>query len=161
MSTETRVNLKISAKVVPIRNRDIRVLREIWGTMEMVRLAEGQIDWQRERLTRITQRYSAMPGGKGGVPAGFEDAFAAISEAEEALAKRIERYCEALRAAEMVLKGIEDAEMRAFVEMKYVFHLSNLSVMTELNMTDYAFKRARAAVEGAQDMAHVRWPKSL
>lgn len=139
-----------------IRNRDIPLLRAVPAAMQAVCLAERQIQWQRERLFRITQNYSSGGGG-GGVPSGYEKAFGEISEAVERHQALCVQYTEQLKAAEKVLNSIPILSMRVLCEMRYVYGVGGQGIMRELSLTDYAYKRARAAIERASSMAAVEW----
>lgn len=142
---------------VVVRNKDIIVLEKVLYVMASVCNAERRRQWQQERMYNITQHYSGMPGSGGGVPVGLDATFAAIAEIDEQHAEKLAEYVEDLNAAEAILNGIQSQTMRTFVEMKYVMDIPNQEIMRELNMTDYAFKQAKKAVEQAEDMAHVDW----
>lgn len=141
---------------VEVRNRDIPLLSEILYIMQMVRQIEERRDWQRDRMTNITQHLSGMPGG-GGLPKGLDDAFALLSEIDEEHEALCKEYVRQLKMAQKILNGIESRTMRTFVVMKYVMDVPDVKIRQELNMTWRGFDRARRAVEEATCMAAVKW----
>lgn len=143
-------------KPVVIRNRDIPLLADVLYIMQEVRLIEQRRDWQRDRMLNITQHITGMPGG-GGNPKGLDDAFALLSELDEAHEQRCKDYVRQMKTAQKILNGIESRSMRAFVTMKYVMNVSDSEIRQELNMTRTGFNRARRCVESADCMAAVKW----
>lgn len=139
-----------------IRNRDIPLLAEVLCVMQDIRMVEERRKWQRDRMTNITPRLTGMPGG-GGMPKGYEEAFAILSELDEDQAKQCVEYGKILKKAQEILNGIQSISMRTFVKMKYVFNSPDVEIRKELNMTRRGFDRARKCVEEAPDMASVRW----
>ena len=49
--------------------------------------------------------------------------------------------------------------MRAFVLLRYVFGEEMAAVKAALNLSDWAARRAREAVEEADSMTGVKWPR--
>ena len=141
---------------VAIRNRDIPLLAEVLCIMQDVCMVEKMREWQRERLTNITPHLTGMPGG-GGLPKGYEEAFALLSELDEDHAKKCREYGEKLRKAQDIINGITNTTMRTFVMMKYMFETPDTEIRKELNMTRRGFDRARKCVEEAPNMAAVKW----
>lgn len=141
---------------VEVRNRDIPLLSEILYIMQMVRQIEERRDWQRDRMTNITQHLTGMPRG-GGLPKGLDSAFALLSELDEEQETQCKEYTRQLRKAQKILNSIESQTMRTFVMMKYVMDVPDVKIRQELNMTWRGFDRARRAVEDAQSMAAVKW----
>lgn len=141
---------------VMIRNRDIPLLADVLPIMQEICQIERRRDWQRDRMTNITQHLSGMPGG-GGVPKGLDEAFALLSELDEEHERRCKEYVRQLRAAQRILNGIESRSMRTFVIMKYVMDVPDTDIRDELNMTRTGFNRARRCVESAECMAAVKW----
>ena len=141
---------------IVVCNRDIPLLSEILYIMQDISQIEKRRDWQRDRMTNITQYLSGMPGG-GGLPKGLDDAFALLSEIDEEHEARCKEYVRQLKMAQKILNGIESRTMRTFVVMKYVMDVPDVKIRQELNMTWRGFDRARRAVEGATCMAAVKW----
>jgi len=139
-----------------IRNRDIPLLCRVPYIMQDVCTTENRREWQRDRMFSITQRLTGMPGG-GSVPKGYEAAFAALEELDDAHRKKVLEYCRELKAAERIVNSIPSPTMRTFVVLFYVTGLTPKQVMTELNMSDWGFRRARKSIEMARDMEHVIW----
>ena len=142
-------------KPVVIRNRDIPLLADVLSIMQEINQIEQRRDWQRDRMTNITQHLTGMPGG--GMPKGFDEAFALLSELDEEHEQRCKEYVRQLKAAQKILNGIESRSMRAFVTMKYVMNVPDTEIRQELNMTRTGFNRARRCVESAECMAAVKW----
>ena len=141
---------------VAVRNKDIPLLTEILYIMQDVCLLEQRRDWQRDRMTSITQHLTGMPGG-GGLPKGLDSAFAILAEIDEEHEAQCKEYARQLRKAQKILNGIESRTMRTFVVMKYVMDVPDVKIRQELNMTWRGFDRARRAVENAPNMAAVKW----
>lgn len=141
---------------VMIRNRDIPLLADVLPIMQEICQIERRRDWQRDRMTNITQHLSGMPGG-GGEPKGLDEAFALLSELDEEHEQRCKEYVRQLRAAQRILNGIESRSMRTFVIMKYIMDVPDTDIRDELNMTRTGFNRARRCVESAECMAAVKW----
>lgn len=141
---------------VAVRNKDIPLLTEILYIMQDVSLLEQRRDWQRDRMTSITQHLTGMPGG-GGLPKGLDSAFAILAEIDEEHEAQCKEYARQLRKAQKILNGIESQTMRTFVVMKYVWDVPDVKIRQELNMTWRGFDRARRAVEDAPNMAAVKW----
>lgn len=142
--------------VIIIRNRDIPLLQRVVSVMQEIRALEERMLWEKGRTQNITQHLSGMPRGGSG-PAGFDAAFAEIAELEEEHRKRVMDYMRELREAERILNAIQSRNMRAFVIMMYVENIPAAKVRCELNMTEWAFRSAKDAVEQARDMESVRW----
>lgn len=145
-----------NVKIVRIRNRDIPALGRLPYAMQAVKMIERRIEWMRERMFKVTQQYSTMPRGKGGA-SGYDKVLAEISEIEERYTAKLEQYLQELKETEALLEGIGSLTMRTFVEMKYVHNAPREEIMRALNLSEYAFRRAKNAIEQATDMAHVRW----
>ena len=139
-----------------VRNRDIAILAQVPYVTQELLMAEGRLEYQRERMFNVTARYGGIGGGRG-APKGLETAVAALEECNERYLALCVRYRDELKAADAVLDGIHSRSMRTFVEMKYMYKKPNRAIMKALGMTDYAFRSARAAIERAVDMAHVKW----
>lgn len=139
-----------------IRNRDILLMSRVFQIMQEVCRLEERIAWQKERAYNVTQRITGMPGGHGGA-GGLDAALAALDELTEQYSEQVQGYMRELRAAEEILNGIQSPSMRTFVTLLYVDNMPQAAVRRELNMTEYAFTRAREAVEQAESMADVEW----
>lgn len=138
-----------------IRNKDIPLLESVLCTMQNMRALQERRQWQEEQLTNITQHLSAMPGG--GARSTLADKFSDLADIETDIEAKLHEYAARLKRAEDILNGIQNENMRTFVMMMYVENLPQRKVMSELNMTEGAFKRAREAVETAESMAGVKW----
>ena len=91
------------------------------------------------------------------MPTGFDTAFAALSQLACEHLDKIKLYERELRAAEQIINSIPDGTMRSFVVMFYVQQLPAADVQRELNMSEYAYRVTRSAIESAQSMAQVKW----
>ena len=140
-----------------VKNRDCILLHRVPYIMQDVCRLETRRQWQRDRMFGITAKLTGMPGGSGGVPTGFDAAYAALSELNEEQGQRVIEYCRELKRAERILNTIPSLSMRTFVVMRYIDDLPNAEIMRELNMTEWGFKRACDCIEQAEDMAHVKW----
>lgn len=143
-------------KAKTVKNRDLQTLADVLPTMQLVCRAEEMTLWQRERMTNITQHLTGMPGG-GGSPKGLDSMLVSFESAAERWQQKLRDYTRALRRAERILNGIDSLEMRAFVVMKYVMDVPDTEIRRELNLSEWAFGRARKAVEEAPDMRSVVW----
>ena len=139
-----------------IMNRDIPLLSRIFYTMQDIVSLERRSEWQYDRMFSITKRLRGMPGG-GGLPSGLDATYAEVDEMNHEYGEAIRQYMNELKTAERILNGIESRTMRTFVQMYYVDHIGKTEIMRDLDMTEYGFKRARACIEQAPDMAHVQW----
>lgn len=141
-----------------VRNRDIPLLTDVLCIMQEVVMIESRMGWQRERMTSMNQRITGMPGS-GGLPKGLEEAFAILSELEENQEKKCLEYSERLKEAQAILDGIENTQMKTFVEMKYIINASDQEIRKELNLSRRFFDEARKRIEEAPNMRSVRWPE--
>ena len=140
-----------------IRNKDCVLLSKVFYIMQEICQTERLRQWQQDRMFSITQKVTGMPGGKGGVPVGFDAAFATLSELDAVHGQRIADYARELKRAEKVLNSIPSVSMRSFVMMRYLMDLPNVQIMRDLNMSEKGFRRACQSIEEAEDMAHVVW----
>lgn len=139
-----------------IKNRDIPILSRVIYAMQDARMIERRIDWQADQLGNITVNMSGMPKGSG--PAsGFDATYAALDYLCEQHKEKLSMYMHELKEAEKIINGIENPKMRTFVVMMYVEELPNAVVRRELNMTEYAFNKAKHAIEQAESMSAVIW----
>lgn len=145
-------------KIAPvvIHNRDIPTLADVLSVMQAVCQIERRRDWQRDRMTHITQSITGMPSGSGGAR-GLDEAFSAMDELDREQQAECRDYVRQLRRAQKIINGIESQSMRTFVVMKYVMGCSDAEIRGELNMTRRGFDRARRSVENARSMGAVRW----
>ena len=139
-----------------IKNRDIRILDRVLYTMQAVYSLEKRKEWQNDRMYKITQTVSCMPGG-GSQPTGFDAVYAILDELNIEHCEKIRAYRRELKEAENILNGISNLKMRTFVVMLYVDQMPDIAVRRELNMTEYGFNRARNAIEQAESMKSVKW----
>lgn len=140
---------------IRIKNRDIPKLQKVVSLMQDIRLLEERRVWLRDRMTNISLHLSGMPGS--GQPRGLDAAYAALSELESEHQELVKSYVRELKAAERLINGISNPCMRTFVTMMYLENLSPKEVRSELNLTEWGFKRARETVEQAHDMESVKW----
>lgn len=150
-------NTRIDSGATRVRNRDILLLSEVVGIMQAVRRIEELRGWQRDRMVNITQHFSGMPGGSGGVPKGFDEAFARLAELDEQHEQKCMEYVKQLKAAQRILNSIPSPTMRVFVTLKYVMNMPDREIREQLNMTRWGYDQARRCVEEAEDMASVVW----
>lgn len=141
---------------IRVHNRDIPILQDVIRVMQEVRALETRRQWQRERMTNITKHLTGMPRQQG-VGGGLEAAFSALAQLEDDHKEKVKEYIRKLRAAEQIVNGIGNPFMKTFVTMMYIENLSAKTVRSELNMSEWGFKRARQAVEQAEDMGSVVW----
>lgn len=149
-------NAEREQRPVTVKNRDIPLLSEILYIMQDICRIEERREWQHDRIFNITQHLTGMPGG-GGLPRGYDETFALLSEMDEDHKAECREYVRQLRKAEKILNRIESRTMRTFVLMKYVMDVPDVKIRQELNMTWRGFDRARRAVEDAPNMAAVKW----
>lgn len=143
-------------ETVLIKNRDIPILSRVIYTMQDARMIERRIDWQTDQLGNITVNMNGMPRGSG--PAsGFDATYAALDSLCETHKEKLGMYMHELKEAEKIINGIKNPKMRTFVLMMYVEELPNAVVRRELNMTEYAFNKAKHAIEQAESMSAVVW----
>ncbi len=145
-----------NGKAIVVRNRDIPLLADILYIMQEVCAIEQRRDWQKERMYNITQHLTGMPGRSGGA-AGLDEAFALLSEIDEEHEEKCKEYVQQLKAAQLILNGIKSRSMRSFVAMRYVMNIPDVEIQRELNMSKWAFNKARQSVEQADNMASVVW----
>ena len=139
-----------------VKNKDIPLLSRVRFIMQDVYRTEKRREWQQDRMFSITQKLSGMPGGHG-VPKGYDAAFAALEDADNAHEKNVLEYCRELKVAERIINSIPSPTMRTFVVLFYVDGLTKKQVMTELNMPEWGFRRAKDSIEQAVDMSSVIW----
>ena len=139
-----------------IKNRDIALLTRVLPLMQDIVGLEKRYLWERERMYNITSHISGTPGGSH-MPTGLDTAFAALSQLACEHLDKIKLYERELRAAEQIINSIPDGTMRSFVVMFYVQQLPAADVQRELNMSEYAYRVTRSAIESAQSMAQVKW----
>lgn len=142
-------------KTRPVKNKDIKLLQEVrFIQLDIVSL-EQRIQWERQRISNITQQLSAAHGG--GNPYGMDDAFAKISETEERHRTLVNQYTKVVKKAERIVNGIASHQMRTMVTMLYMDNVADSAVQSVLHMSRWAFENARSAVENADCMAEVKW----
>ena len=152
------MNEQTAQKPRIIKNRDILLLSRVLYIMQDVSSLEKRRVWQRERLFNVTQNITGRPGGKG--PAsGFDAVYVAIEGLNEEHRAQLIEYTKELEEAERIINSIQSRTMRTFVIMMYVDALPPEKVREELNMTEWAFRKARDCVEKAPDMQSVAWPE--
>ena len=143
-------------ETILIKNRDIPILSRVIYAMQDARMIERRIDWQEDQLGNITVNMSGMPRGSG--PAsGFDATYAALDYLCEQHKEQLSMYMRELKEAEKIINSIENTKMRTFVVMMYVEELPKAVVRRELNMTEYAFNKAKHAIEQAESMSAVVW----
>ena len=140
----------------PVRNRDIAILERVLYAMQEARHAEDASIFAQERMTGITRHITGMPRGNSG-KAGFEDTYAAMEEAGERYAARLEDALALLKRAEDILNGMENENARTFAVMMYVMQESPQEIRSALNMSEWGFRQARRAMEQATRMKLVKW----
>ena len=140
-------------------NRDIKLLQEVSSIMALADETEQRMNWEHDKIMNITPHLTGMPGG-GGLPKGIDDALCSLHDAEQAHMFSLRRYTRAIRRADEIVHGIENAEMRAFVVMRYLKGMTDVAVRRELKMSEYALKAARECVESAERMDDVKWTGS-
>ena len=143
-------------ETILIKNRDIPILSRVIYAMQDARMIERRIDWQEDQLGNITVNMSGMPRGSG--PAsGFDATYAALDYLCEQHKEQLSMYMRELKEAEKIINAIQNPKMRTFVVMMYVEELPKAVVRRELNMTEYAFNKAKHAIEQAESMSAVVW----
>jgi len=142
---------------VVIRNLDIPILQEVMGCMQGVKQAEQRRQWQKDRLTRMTQSLTGMPGGGG--PKGLDSAIAAMDELSREEVAAYTDYVTQLRLAERILNEIPSVQMRSLVTLKYVMNRPDREIRDALAMTRGAYERTKRRIEQAERMTKVEWPE--
>ena len=140
----------------PIKNKDIPLLSSIFCVMREIESLEKRREWQHDRMTAMTRVLNGMPGG-GGTQRGLDAAFAVLDDLDEQHGEQIKQYARDLKRAERILNAIPSHKMKTFVQMYYIDEIGKGEIIRDLNMTEWGFDRARAAIEQAPDMAHVVW----
>ena len=139
-----------------VRNRDIPILTQIFYILKEAESVERRGDWTYERLFAITRRVTGMPGG-GGIAPGMDGTLAEVEELNNLYGERVKECVHALKEAERILNGIPSQGMRTFVQMYYIDEVPKKEIMAELNMTEWAFDKARESIEKAETMKKVKW----
>lgn len=144
-----------NGKEIVVQNADIIVLQRIFYAMQDVCATEDRCQWEDDRLFHITQHLSHTPGG--GEKKGLVDSIISRAEAKDNYRRQLQQYQAELNAAEEILTGIKNPNMRTFVVLLYVLMLPGEEVRKCLNMTEYGFKRARKSIEDAESMQTAEW----
>lgn len=144
-----------NGKEIVVQNADIIVLQRIFYAMQDVCLSEDRCQWEEDRLFHITQHLSHTTGG--GAKKGLDDGIVSRMEAKEKYREQLQQYQAELKAAEDILSGIKNPNMRTFVVLLYVLMLPGEEVRKRLNMTEYGFKKARKSIEEAKNMLAAEW----
>ena len=142
---------------IEVRNADILVLQRAAYAMQDICALEEQLKWQEDRRFFAAQRFGQSRSG--GSKAGLEAGLAAMDETKRRYEERLAECKEELKAAEKIIGGIRNANMRTFVVMVYVMMLAGREVRMRLNMSEYAFRQAREAIEQAESMEAAQWPE--
>ncbi len=156
MGNNLTENREAVAEPVKVKNKDILLLADVLPIMQEVCAIEERRDWQRDRLSNITQHLTWTPGAHG-PSRGMDDAFAMLSEIDEEHEEKCREYTRLLKKAQKILNGIESRSMRTFVLMKYVMDRPNTEICDELNMGRKGFERAKRSIEEADCMTAVKW----
>lgn len=143
-----------------VRNQDIPLLNGIFDILKEAESVERRGDWTYERLFAITRRVTGMPGGGGNAP-GMDGTLAEVEELNKVYGERVKECCHALKEAERILNGIPSQSMRTFVQMYYIDEVPKKDIMQELNMTEWAFDKARESIEKAENMKAVKWKEKF
>ena len=146
---------KTEVRARKIKNRDIPKLQSVFHVMQDIRALEERREWQKGRMVNITQHLSWTRGG--GTPQGLDAAFEELSSIEGQQAERLKCYFDELRQAERIINGISSRNMRTFVSMMYIENIPPRKIRDELNMSEWAFRRACECIEQACDMKSVQW----
>lgn len=144
-----------NGKEIVVQNADIIVLQRIFYAMQDVCTMEDRCQWEEDRLFHISQHLSHTSGG--GEKKGLDDGIISRMEAKDNYRSQLQQYQAELNAAEEILSGIKNPNMRTFVVLLYVLMLPGEEVRKRLNMTEYGFKRARKAIEEAESMQAAKW----
>lgn len=139
----------------PVKNKDIQLLRKVNLLKLDVISLEKRVQWERDRLSNISQHLSS--GGGGGSPHGMDESFAAMSEAQERHRLLVKSYTQEIKKAERIIDSIASHQMRTMVTMLYLDNVADSAVRSVLHMSRWAYENAKAAIENAECMADVRW----
>jgi len=107
-------------------------------------------------MMNITHHLTGMPGD-GSIPHGLDEAFASVATLEDEHKEKVKDYTCKLKTAERIINEIGNEFLRTFVTMMYIENLPERTVRTELNMSEWGFRRTRQAVEQAESMGSVVW----
>ena len=141
-----------------VRNRDIIALDRAQSLLEETRALEEKRDRLKELRFRATGNMSGMP--RGGQAKNLEEIIAEIDELDEKYRLKLRMYLREQKRVDAIMEGIASVTMRAFVRLMYAEKRPKTYVISELKMTEWAFRQARESVENARDMAHVAWRES-
>lgn len=139
----------------PVKNKDIQLLRKVNLLKLDVISLENRAQWERDRMSNISQHLSTACGG--GSPHGMDESFAAMSEVEERHRLLVKQYAQEIKKAEQIINGIVSHQMRTMVTMLYMDNVADNAVRSVLHMSRWAFDNAKSAIENADCMADVRW----
>ena len=139
----------------PVKNKDIQLLQKVNLLKLDVISLEKRAQWERDRLCNISQHLSSAGGG--GTPHGMDEAFAAMSEAEERHRLLAKTYTQEIKKAERIIDSIASNQMRTRVTMRYLDNVADSAVRSVLHMSRWAYDSAKAAIENAECMAQVQW----
>ena len=142
-------------KAKPVKNKDIQLLQRVNLLKLDVISLEKRVQWERDRLSNISQHLSTAGGG--GRAHGMDEAFAVMSEVEERHRLLVKLYTQEIKKAERVIDSIASNQMRTMVTMLYLDNVADSAVRSVLHMSRWAYEHAKAAIENAACMADVRW----
>ena len=142
-------------KAKPVKNKDIQLLQRVKLLKLDVISLEKRAQWERDRLSNISQHLSSAGGG--GTLHGMDEAFAAMSEAEERHRLLVKTYTQEIKKAERIIDSIASNQMRTMVTMLYLDNVADSAVRSVLHMSRWAYDSAKAAIENAECMAKVQW----
>lgn len=149
-------NKQTANEPVVVKNRDIIPLGRVLFVMQDVCKTEELRNHIQDRMWHMTQNLTGMPSAHG-TNRGIDDLLADAEDIEGEYREDCGTYLDELKAAEEILNGIKNPNMRTFVIMKYVFDMPDARIMRELNMGRKRFERACRDIEQAEDMAHAAW----
>ena len=132
-------------------NRDLAIIAEQVAAMERIEQIQTAIEFQRDKAQDITQKYDRVGGGKsGGVPHGLEGLVAELDELRRREVAAIERYTAAALAAEEVIEGINNPQMKRFVTWYYVRGVKIRVIAAVMHVSERHLYNLRERLERAR-----------
>lgn len=139
-----------------IKNKDIRLLMNIMYYIQDIRALEERLTFERGRLLKVTSHLS-FTGGRGGKPATFDETFARLLELEQTHREKLNMYRREMKRADDIINAIPNEQMKTFVSMAYVDHMTKNEICSELKLSSWSYRKIRECLESAPDMKSVIW----
>lgn len=138
-----------------IRNRDVITLSKANGLWAGLEAVQKRLDWLNDKKYSMTQVMNGMPSAH--TKKGLDDLYADIDEVQREMEEERQEFFRAIAAAQKILKGIENLNMRTFVRMKYYHCEPDSYIQKQMGMSRKQFESACESIENAPCMGKVRW----